>query len=42
MTKPSFTTNEVEGTVKTWTKGGGYVSVPSAWAGKRVKVILLD
>lgn len=42
MTKASFTAKEVEGIVKTWSKGGGYVSVPSAWQGKCVKVTLLE
>ena len=37
-----FKAKEIEGIVKTWTKGGAYVSVPSAWAIKRVKVIVLD
>lgn len=42
MTKPAFTAKEVEVSVRSWTKGGCYVSVPSAWAGKRVKVVLLE
>lgn len=42
MTKASFTTKEVEGIVKVWTKGGAYVSVPSAWKGKRVIITLED
>jgi putative transposon-encoded protein len=42
MTKASFTSKEIEGIVKTWGKGGAYVSIPSAWQGKRVRVILLD
>lgn len=42
MTKPTFTAKEVEGIVKVWTKGGAYVSVPSAWGGKKVKVTLLE
>lgn len=42
MTRASFTAKEIEGIVKTWSKGGAYVSVPSAWATKRVKVIVLE
>lgn len=39
--KPSFTMDEVKGTVKGFSKGGAYVSVPSAWIGKQVKVMLI-
>lgn len=40
MTK--YTTDEIQATVKAWGKGGAYVSVPSAWIGKKVKVELID
>jgi hypothetical protein len=42
MTRANFTTKEIEGIVKTWSKGGAYVSVPSAWQGKRVKITVLE
>ena len=32
----------VENTVRAWGKGGAYVSVPSAWIGKRVKVEIVE
>jgi putative transposon-encoded protein len=35
------TSNEIERSVDTSGKNG-YVSVPKSWAGKRVKIILLD
>lgn len=40
MTKANFTAKEVEGIVKVWTRGGAYVSVPSAWGGKKVRITL--
>lgn len=42
MTKPSFTTNEVEGNVKGWKAGGAYVTVPSSWIGKRVRITVIE
>lgn len=40
--KPSFTMDEIKGIVKGFSKGGAYVSVPSAWVGKEVKVTLIE
>lgn len=40
--KPSFTVDEVKGTVKGFSKGGAYVSVPSAWIGKMVLVKVIE
>jgi putative transposon-encoded protein len=37
-----YTNLEIETNVKKWSDGGAYVSVPNDWAGRRVKVILLQ
>jgi len=45
MTEASFiweSRTEVSSVVKAWPSGGGYVSVPGKWKGKKVKVILVE
>lgn len=37
MTK-SFDVEEIRATVKGWTKGGAYVSVPRSWIGLEVVI----